>query len=112
MIRIGAANPPARSMPRKSASRMRPPNSAPPSRSTYPMRRSYFSRERGALCCRPLSVNMDETLTPWKFSVEGETGLERDERIGACGCWAGDRGRGEGDPAAVQDGVQAEDSSR
>src|SRR5258705_4405438 len=48
MVRLGAANPAARSMPRKSGSGRRPPNSAPPSRSTYPMRRSYFSRERGA----------------------------------------------------------------
>src|SRR5262245_11252018 len=45
MIRIGAANPPALSMPRKSASRMRPPNSAPPSRSRYPTRKFYVSRE-------------------------------------------------------------------
>ena len=48
---------------------------------------------------------MDETVTPWKCSVEGESGLECDELIGAgCG-WAGDRGRGEGDPAAVHGGV-------
>ena len=26
---------------------------------------------------------MRETVTPWKFRVEGESGLERDERIGA-----------------------------
>jgi transposase len=56
-----------------------------------------------------LSANMDETVTPWKFSVEGESGLECDERIGAGRCWAGDRGRGEGDPAAVHGGVQTED---
>jgi hypothetical protein len=56
-----------------------------------------------------LSVNMRETVTPRRFSVEGESGLECDERIGAgCG-WAGDRGRSEGDPAAVHGGVQAED---
>ena len=24
---------------------------------------------------------MDETVTPWKFNVEGELGLESDERI-------------------------------
>src|SRR5712692_5349921 len=27
----------------------------------------------------PLSANIDETVTLWKFSVEGESGLERDE---------------------------------
>src|SRR5215471_7896243 len=43
MIRIGSANPPARWMPRKSASRIRPPNSAPPSRSRYPT--GQISRE-------------------------------------------------------------------
>ena len=46
---------------------------------------------------------MDETVTPWQFSVEGESGLECDERIGAGRCWAGDRGRGEGDPAIVRE---------
>ena len=30
----------------------------------------------------PLSANMDETVTPLKFSVEGEAGLESDERSG------------------------------
>jgi hypothetical protein len=44
---------------------------------------------------------MRETVTPWKFRVEGEAGSESDERIGAARGWAGDRGRGEGDPAAV-----------
>src|SRR5207245_1803032 len=29
-----------------------------------------------------LSANMSETVTPWKFSVEGEAGLESDERMG------------------------------
>src|SRR5437016_4337263 len=52
---------------------------------------------------------MGETVTPWKFSVEGESGLESDERIGAGPGWAGDRGRGEGDAKAVHRGVQAED---
>src|SRR5207244_8258091 len=58
---------------------------------------------------RPLSANMSETVTPWKFSVEGEAGLESDERIGAGPRWVGDRGGGEGDAAAVHGGVQAED---
>src|SRR5205085_5214096 len=30
-----------------------------------------------------LPANMSETATPWKFSVEGESGSESDERIGA-----------------------------
>src|SRR5437899_8513803 len=58
---------------------------------------------------RPLSANMSETVTPWKFSVEGEAGLESDERIGAGPRWVGNRGGGEGDAAAVHGGVQAED---
>src|SRR5207249_2636349 len=57
----------------------------------------------------PLSANMSETVTPWKFSVEGEAGLESDERMGAGPRWVGDRGGGEGDAAAVHGGVQAED---
>src|SRR5436190_6794513 len=56
-----------------------------------------------------LSANMSETVTPWKFSVEGEAGLESDERMGAGPRWVGDRGGGEGDAAAVHGGVQAED---
>src|SRR5713226_6731668 len=58
-----------------------------------------------------LSANMSETVTPWKFRVEGEAGLESDERTGAEPGWAGDRGRGEGDATAVHGGVQAEDRS-
>src|SRR3989442_3429589 len=56
-----------------------------------------------------LSANMSETVTPWKFSVEGEAGLESDERMGAGPRWVGNRGGGEGDAAAVHGGVQAED---
>src|SRR6266446_7315618 len=52
---------------------------------------------------------MGETVTPWEFSVEGESGSESDERIGAGPRWARDRGGGEGDAAAVHGGVQAED---
>ena len=44
---------------------------------------------------------MRETVTLWKFRVEGEAGSESDERIGAGPRWAGDRGGGEGDKAAV-----------
>src|SRR5436190_17197943 len=64
---------------------------------------------RGYGMCPPLSANMSETVTPWKFSVEGEAGLESDERMGAGPRWVGDRGGGEGDAAAVHGGVQAED---
>src|SRR2546428_5720368 len=45
---------------------------------------------------RALPANMRETVTPLKFSVEGEQGSEVDERIGA-----GDRGGSEGNAAAV-----------
>src|SRR5947208_6468664 len=57
----------------------------------------------------PLSANMSETATPRKFSVEGEQGLEDDERTGTSPRWTGDRGDGEGDPTAVYGGVQTED---
>src|SRR5436309_1339129 len=56
-----------------------------------------------------LSANMSETATPRKFSVEGEQGLEDDERTGTSPRWTGDRGDGEGDPTAVYGGVQTED---
>src|SRR5437879_8137269 len=56
-----------------------------------------------------LSANMGETVTPWKFSVEGESGLESDERTGAGPWGVGDRGGGKGDAAAVHGGIQAED---
>src|SRR6266581_6688325 len=59
-----------------------------------------------------LSANMSETVTPWKFSVEGEAGSESDERIGTSPRWAGDRGGGKGDAAAVHGGIQAEDCPR
>src|SRR5438552_3083942 len=52
---------------------------------------------------------MGETVTPWKFSVEGESGSESDERIGAGPRWAGDRGGGKSDAAAVLGRVQTED---
>src|SRR5256885_8424383 len=52
---------------------------------------------------------MSETATPRKFSVEGEQGLEDDERTGTSPRWTGDRGDGEGDPTAVYGGVQTED---
>ena len=66
-------------------------------------------RERGFVRSdgQALSANMSETVTPWKFSVEGEAGLENDERIGAGLGWGpGDRGGGEGkrDTATVHGG--------
>src|SRR3989442_14563917 len=66
-------------------------------------------RSTGHTCSRSLSANMSETATPWKFSVEGEQGLEDDERTGTSPRWTGDRGGGEGDTAAVHARVQAED---
>src|SRR5881628_101114 len=72
---------------------------------------SYRDRSIGRVR-RALSANMSETVTPWKFSVEGEAGLESDERMGAGPWWAGNRGGGEGDAAAVHGGVQAEDCPR
>ena len=72
----------------------------------------WRGRRRRARRRDALSANMSETVTPWKFSVEGEAGLESDERIGAGPRWAGDRGGGEGDAAAVHGGVQAEDRAR
>jgi Integrase core domain len=44
---------------------------------------------------------MGETVTPWKFNVEGESGSEADEIRGAGPRWAGDRSRGEGQAAAI-----------
>src|SRR2546429_9351443 len=52
---------------------------------------------------------MSETATPRKFSVEGEQGLEDDERTGTSPRWTGDRGDGEGDPTAAYGGAQTED---
>jgi len=45
---------------------------------------------------------MSETVTPEKFSVEGEQGSEADERSREGPGRAGDRGRGEAGAAAVQ----------
>src|SRR2546422_64253 len=56
----------------------------------------------------PLSANMSETATPWKFSVEGEQGSEADERSREEPGRAGDRGRGEAGAAAVHPRVQAQ----
>jgi len=62
-----------------------------------------------------LCANMNETLTPREFRVEGEKGLG-DEFLGwsgtlRSGCQRG-RGDGQGNPAAVLGRVQAEDSAR
>src|SRR5947208_16387053 len=42
-----------------------------------------LAEQRVAERAGALSANMSETVTPWKFSVEGEAGLESDERMGA-----------------------------
>ena len=65
-----------------------------------------FERPR---CAGSLSANMNETVTPWKFRVEGEQGLEADERDGDSLGGTGGGGGGEGEPAAVHSGVQAKD---
>ena len=44
---------------------------------------------------------MRETVTPWKFSVEGEQGLEADELDGELGGGTRGGGGGEGDPAGL-----------
>jgi protein-S-isoprenylcysteine O-methyltransferase Ste14 len=49
----------------------------------------------------PLSANMRETATPWKFSVEGETGIEDVHEPGGSRDDGGDRGGGEGAAAAI-----------
>src|SRR5439155_23912672 len=67
------------------------------------------ARSRRRRSCTPPRPSSTLPVTPWKFSVEGETGLESDERIGAGPRWADDRGGGEGDAAAVHGGLQAED---
>lgn len=56
-----------------------------------------------------LSANMGETVTPWEFNVEREQGSEANEHRGRGPRWAGDRGRGEGDAAAVHPRLQVED---
>jgi hypothetical protein len=56
-----------------------------------------------------LRAALGETVAPQKFTVEGEQGSKVDEHHGAGSRCAGDRGRGEGDAAAVHPRVQAED---
>src|SRR2546426_9152347 len=78
---------------------------SPSIRGRPPPRYARSAQRRGA---RSHDINMSETATPWEFSVEGESGSESDERIGA-GPRASDRGGGKGDAAAVHGGVQTED---
>src|SRR6266852_148824 len=66
------------------------------------------ARSRRRRSCTPPRSSSTLPVTPWEFSVEGESGSESDERIGA-GPRASDRGGGEGDAAAVHGGVQTED---
>src|SRR5207245_1159354 len=67
------------------------------------------ARRRRRRSCTPPRSSSTLPVTPWEFRVEGEAGSESDERIGAGPRWAGDRGGGEGDAAAVHGGVQAGD---
>src|SRR5881397_2532469 len=55
----------------------------------------------GAPLSRTLSANMNETPSPWKFSVEGETGFEDVYGHGDVRDDDGDRGGGEGAATAV-----------
>jgi hypothetical protein len=71
--------------------------------------RAWFSGDGYGSWGSALSANMSETATSWKFSVEGEQGLEDDERTGTGPWWTGDRGDAEGNAAAVHGRVQAED---
>src|SRR5215472_14925697 len=61
---------------------------------------------------RALSANMRETVTSLKSNVEGDQGLEVDERDREGSGSIGGGGRGEGDAAAVHAGVQAQDPAR
>jgi hypothetical protein len=56
-----------------------------------------------------LSANMRETVTPWKFSVEGEQGLEAHALDGELVVGIRGGGCGKGDAATVHGGVQAKD---
>src|SRR6266511_2338272 len=67
------------------------------------------ARSRRRRSCTPPRSSSTLPVTPWEFSVEGESGSESDERIGAGPRWASDRGGGEGDAAAVHGGVQTEE---
>src|SRR5678815_4878737 len=79
-----------------------------PAPATIAQPRGGIRRLRG-----PLSANMGEPVTPWKFRVEGEAGLERNERTGAGSGWAGDRGRGAGVGRAVPlGGIIADQAAR
>src|SRR5262245_58046258 len=52
---------------------------------------------------------MSETVTPWEFSVEGESGSEANEHGGAGPRWGRDRSRCEGYAAAIYPRLQAKD---
>src|SRR5262245_56665645 len=58
---------------------------------------------------RALSANIGETVPPWEFSVEGESGSEADEHGRAGPRWGRDRSDGEGAATAVHPRLQAED---
>ncbi len=60
----------------------------------------------------PLSANVRETPTPRKFSVEGESGSEDVDQPGGPTDGGGDRGGGEGGPAAVHGRREAAGAAR
>jgi len=76
---------------------------------------AYAKQEERWLCVNDelltwkLRAALGETVAPRKFTVEGEQGSKVDKHHGAGPRSAGDRGRGEGDAAAVHPRVQAED---
>ncbi len=59
-----------------------------------------------------LSANVDETPTPWEFSVEGETGFDDVHEPGGVRDDGGDRGGGEGGTAAVHGRREAAGAAR
>jgi site-specific DNA recombinase len=63
--------------------------------------RAQALRQRGLTFAQPLSANVDETPTLWKFSVEGESGIGDVHGHGDVTDDGRDRGGGEGDPASV-----------
>src|SRR5437867_10216298 len=88
--------------------RLIPPNGSRGSDLTTP----FTKTEPASICATSrsaLSANMSETVTPRKFSVEGEQGSEADEHGGAGPRGTRDRSNGEGDAAAVHPRLQAED---
>ena len=72
----------------------------------------FRDRTFDAAICLSLSANMSETVTSLKFNVEGEQGLEVDERDREGAGGKRGAGRREGNATAVPGGVQAQDPAR